>query len=155
MGAAEVIDLLESLGVRVQADGSKLLLEPGSLVPSELIPQIRQYKPEILKLVSADVRTDEEQQLLAWASALSEKNIVLPEPVMFVEAPLRTVATERVSYHAAIYLRTVTIARTHQVTGGWGRFTREWWKGQEKAALHALAALREAIEQVQDQESHS
>jgi hypothetical protein len=156
MGAAEMIHTLESLGISVQAEGSKLLLEPGSLVPADLIPQIRLYKSEILELLAApDPSDDAAARLIAWARELAEQCMVLSQPVTFVETPLRTITTVRVSHHASVHLRTLAMARTNQVTGGWGRFTREWWQGQEKAALHALAALREAMEQVQDQETHS
>jgi hypothetical protein len=93
--------------------------------------------------------------LLAWASELAEKGTILAEPVTFIEAPLRRISTIRVSHHASIHLRTVTMARTNQVTGGWGKFTREWWREQEQAALNASAALRNAMEGQSSQEIQS
>ena len=84
--------------------------------------------------------------LLAWASELGEQNLVLPARVTYVEAPLRTITTERVSWYATLHLRTISHARLNQRNGGWGQFTPKWWKEQEEQALGALIALREAIQ---------
>lgn len=83
--------------------------------------------------------------LLAWASELAGQEIVLPEEVRFVEAPLRTVATRRVSWYATQYLRTIASARLSQDTGGWGKWTSEWWRERQEEALGALASLKEAL----------
>ena len=40
----------------------------------------------------------ERQQLLAWASEMAEQCLTLPERIVFVEAPLRTITTERVFF---------------------------------------------------------
>ncbi len=34
-------------------------------------------------------------------------------------------------------------------TGGWGRFTPEWWTEMEVQALQALAALKAATDEVE------
>ena len=109
-------------------------------------------KPETEASLSESGLADREG-LLAWANELAEKGLILPAPITFIETPLRQISTVRVSHHALIHLRTIAMAKTNQVTGGWGRFTREWWMGQEQAALQALAALREAMEERNSQES--
>jgi hypothetical protein len=95
------------------------------------------------------------EHLLAWASEIAQQDLVLPMPVRYLEAPLRTVTTHRVSYYANLYLREISYARLQQRTGGWGRFTSEWFKEQERGAIQALAALREAIQTQVDQEANS
>jgi hypothetical protein len=97
----------------------------------------------------------ESQKLLAWASQLAEQELVLPEPIAYQETPLRIITTPRVSYHAALYLREISYAKLQQRTGGWGRFTPVWFKEQQKGAIAALAALREATEIQVDQEADS
>ena len=43
------------------------------------------------------------EHLLAWASEIAQQDLVLPMPVGYLEAPLRTVTTHRVSYYANLY----------------------------------------------------
>jgi hypothetical protein len=43
-------------------------------------------------------------------------------------------------------LRFLALARSNLVTGGWGRFTPEWWREMEAEALQALSALKAAID---------
>jgi hypothetical protein len=88
----------------------------------------------------------ERRALLAWASELAEQEAVLPGPISYIEAPRRTVTTQEVSRHAAQYLRTIARARLQQETGGWGRWTPEWWAGVEEEAMGALTALRSALD---------
>ena len=67
MDATEVLDRLSAMGVTAWASGEKLLLEPGSKVPPELLIEVRQCKRDILDLLS---RTwpppDAEELLAAW-----------------------------------------------------------------------------------------
>jgi hypothetical protein len=50
MNGLEILESLRSLGVTVQAAGpDRLRLEPASKIPSEMIPSIREAKPEILE----------------------------------------------------------------------------------------------------------
>jgi len=51
MEATEILSTLKNLGVSARAEGHKLIVEPGSKVPQELIPEIRQRKAEILSLI--------------------------------------------------------------------------------------------------------
>ena len=51
MNATEVLDRLSALGVTARASGEKLLLEPGSKVPPELLAEVRQHKGAILDLL--------------------------------------------------------------------------------------------------------
>jgi hypothetical protein len=87
----------------------------------------------------------ERQELLTWASELAEQELVLPEPVVFVEEPLRAVRVERVSEYSARLLRLIVYARFQQSTGGIGRWLPPWWREREQAAMGALSALREAM----------
>lgn len=56
--------------------------------------------------------------LVTWASELAERGLVFAEPVRFVEAPLRTVTTQRVSWYARQYLAIIASCRLHQATDG-------------------------------------
>ena len=48
MKATDVLDRLTELGVMAYATGEKLLLEPGSKVPPDLLVEVRQNKAEIV-----------------------------------------------------------------------------------------------------------
>ena len=48
MDATAVMDRLSELGVVATATGDKLLLEPGSKVPPDLLVQVKEHKVEIL-----------------------------------------------------------------------------------------------------------
>ena len=52
MTATDVLDELISLGVTATANGQKLLLEPGSKVPQDLLTEVKEHKSELLELVS-------------------------------------------------------------------------------------------------------
>ncbi len=52
MEAAQVVEALVSLRISVRAKGDKLLLEPGSKVPPELVPDLQRCKLEILQLLT-------------------------------------------------------------------------------------------------------
>ena len=54
MGAVELLKELEILGVSVSVDGDEVVLRPGSRVPSDMIPPLRQAKAEILGLLVDD-----------------------------------------------------------------------------------------------------
>jgi hypothetical protein len=92
-----------------------------------------------------DKMSEERGPLLAWAAQVAEQDLVLEKPVTYVEKPLRTITTQRVSHHALTYLRTITLAQTNISTGAWGAFTLDWWRKQEGEAIGALQALREAV----------
>jgi hypothetical protein len=51
MQAVEILDSFKKLGITAYIKGDKLVVEPGSEVPRELVPEIRQHKAEIISLV--------------------------------------------------------------------------------------------------------
>ena len=85
------------------------------------------------------------RELLSWATELAEQEVVLPKPLTYLEASLRTITTERVSHYAAVYLRAISLAYSNKRTGGWGSLTQDWWQRQEKETIQALLALRRAM----------
>jgi len=87
----------------------------------------------------------EQQQLLAWAAEFAEADVTLATPITYLETSLRPITTAQVSQSIRRYLKTVASAAIHRATGGWGRFTPEWWAEQANEALGALKALRSAM----------
>ncbi len=87
----------------------------------------------------------EQQLLMAWASELGEAEVMLATPITYLETSLRPITTTQVSRASRTYLKTVATAKIHRATGGWGRFTPEWWSRQANEALGALKALRSAM----------
>lgn len=85
------------------------------------------------------------ERLLSWASQLAEQDIELPRPVTYVEAPLRSVTTTRISWYARQYLTTIASARLSQSTGGCGRWTPDWLLERKQEAVGALRALHDAL----------
>ncbi len=71
--------------------------------------------------------------------------LTLPEPVRFLETPLRPYTTAEVGRYCRDQLTAIAMARSNRVTGGWGRFTPEWWVDMEVQAVDALRALKAAI----------
>jgi len=87
----------------------------------------------------------EQQQLLAWAAEFAEADVTLVSPITYLETSLRPITTAQVSQSIRRYLKTVASAAIHRTTGGWGRFTSEWWAEQANESLGALKALRSAM----------
>ena len=87
----------------------------------------------------------EQQLLMAWAAEFAEADVTLVTPITYLETSLRPITTAQVSQSIRRYLKTVASAAIHRATGGWGRFTSEWWEGQSTEALGALKALRSAM----------
>ena len=52
MQATEILTALQEAGATARVDGDKLLVEPGNVVPTALVPEIREHKLEIMELVS-------------------------------------------------------------------------------------------------------
>ena len=48
MDATAILNELHGLGVKVCLNGQKLQMEPGSLVPPDLLAEVRQHKAEII-----------------------------------------------------------------------------------------------------------
>ncbi len=147
MAAQEVLRQLHSLGVSVRTDGNNIIVNPASLVPPELKTEIRECKGAILALLDPPVPDcdDATVALLAWASHAAEVGLTLPEPVRFLETPLRPYTTAEVGRYCRDQLTAIAMARSNRVTGGWGRFTPEWWADIEVQAVDALRGLRTAI----------
>jgi len=49
MTSTEILDQLQELGVTVRVNGPKVRLEPGSLVPPDLLAEIKEHKAEIIQ----------------------------------------------------------------------------------------------------------
>ncbi len=147
MAAQEVLRQLGSLGVSVRTDGNNIIVNPASLVPPELKTEIRECKGAILALLELPLPScdDATVTLLAWAAHAAEVGLTLLEPVRFLETPLRPYTTAEVGRYCREQLTAIAMARSNRVTGGWGRFTPEWWSEREVQALEALKALRTAI----------
>ncbi len=92
--------------------------------------------------------------LLAWAAHAAEVGLTLLEPVHFLETSLRPYTTAEVGRYCRDQLKYLSLARSNRATGGWGRFTPDWWTEMEDKTIEALAALKAAIE-VADGEGES
>ena len=84
MTATEVLSRLAELGVTTQLSGDKLLLEPGSKVPSDLRNEVRQNKAEILSTLrrAGDDETppldrppQTEQELRRWIDYTADPEV--------------------------------------------------------------------------------
>ena len=58
MNATAIFEQLANLGVTVTAEGDKIILEPGSRVPSALLTTIREHKPELLARLTERCQTE-------------------------------------------------------------------------------------------------
>jgi hypothetical protein len=158
MGVQTILERARTLGVTLWVAGDRIRYSPKSQAPSEFVDLLREHKAELLAYLSGEpppAALIETAQLLSWASALSEQELVLAAPVSYTEAPMRTMTTEKVSRHAGIYLRAILLSRTYQRSGSWHPWTTEWWQKQEQTALGSLAALRTAMDhQEGGQDSH-
>jgi hypothetical protein len=152
MDAADILQRLQDLGVGVRAEGGNIIVNPASRVPPELKPCIRQQKAAILELLAgpapspSDADGPDPAGLLAWAARAAEDGLVTPQPVQFLETPVRPYTTTEVGQYCREKLRFLALARSNLVTGGWGRFTPEWWREMEAEALQSLSALKAAID---------
>lgn len=149
--AMELVRRSMSLGAKLWAEGDYLELDAPSDFPDDLIGLLRIHKVQVLAVLApplSPARVDDSPALLAWASDLGEQVMDLNTPVTFVEVPLRTVTTTRVSWHAARYLKTIVTARFYQMNPGlcWGQWTPDWWRERMQEALGALEGLKAALE---------
>ena len=55
MNAAAVLEKLDELGVKVWVEGEKLHFQPASIVPRELLDEMKREKPVLLELVTKPV----------------------------------------------------------------------------------------------------
>jgi hypothetical protein len=150
MEANSIVERARDLGVTLTADGDRIKYAPKSRTPPDLVEALRSNKRDVLLYLNKDREdeTRETQKLLSWAAYLAEENLILSQPVTYVEAPLRTITTYQISWYAAHYLAAVTHARSQQQNGGWGMFTTGWWQSRENDAFNALRNLRIVYERV-------
>jgi hypothetical protein len=148
MNAPEIVQQAQELGISLVLQGDRILYTPKSRTPVEFVAALREHKQELVRYLSQQeedacgvprqdpgtsqkpdsqepVANCETHHLLAWASEIAEQDVVLPKPLTYIEAPLRTITTERVSHYAAVYLRTISLAHSNMRTGGWGSFTQD------------------------------
>ena len=147
MHAEAIVRRAAGLGITLSVVGNRIRYEPRSATPEDLVEALRSHKPEVIDYLdqrSASITPDE--ALLTWAHELAEHEVVLTEPLVYVETPLRTVTTDRISWYASHYLRTIATARLNQATGGWKTWTGCWWVEREQEAFGALKALRAAFD---------
>jgi hypothetical protein len=117
--------------------------------------ELRQHKTRILSLLageaaaslSARMEQEDIDSLLAWAAHAAEVGLTLPEVVQFWETPLRQITTAQVGRYCRDQLKYLSLDRSNRATGGWGRFTPDWWRGMEAEALQALSALKTAMDE--------
>jgi hypothetical protein len=153
MDAAQVVETLMGLKISVTTKGDKLLLEPGSKVPPELLPDIRRCKLEILQLLTGDPPGCEGDaaRVLAWAAHAAEVGLTLAEPVQFWETPLRQITTAEVGRYCRNHLKYISLARSSRAIGGRDRFPPQWWLEMEVRAIEAIAALKAAVDEARSQ----
>ncbi|MDA1129634.1 MAG: hypothetical protein O2913_13210 [Chloroflexi bacterium] len=146
INAFDVLVEAERRGVKVQPRGERLIYRGSrSALSPEFMESLRYLKQEILSILWE--RQSVTEKLLAWASMVSEDEVILQDPVRFHETPLRPVAVTEISQYALRQLKLISRSRIEQDTGGMGRFGLDWWRLQEEEALSALASLKEAMEQ--------
>ena len=116
MDATALLGRLDTMGIIITVDGEKLLLEPGSRVPPELVEDLRQHKVEVIRhlrdyrqLYPGDTPTDRElgdiqlviqtdgvahlyshviQDLVAFVRSDADMGKVLPGFVMYTKQEL-------------------------------------------------------------------
>ena len=155
MTAEELLRQVRARDAILQVLGeSRLKVRGSSPLPTGMMEELREHKVPILALLMDEpptmtptlVSQEGSSHLLAWAAAASEDGLVQPEPVQFLETPLRPFTTAEVGRYCRCQMRILFMARSHRAISGWGRFTAEWWREMESQAIGALAALRSAIE---------
>lgn len=146
MTAEELLKEARSLGADFQVlESGGIKVQAAVPLPDALMDELRHNKAAVLALLAAPDLA--KAALLAWAAQAAEAGLTLPEPVQFLEAPFRPVTTSNVGRYCGHQLRSIFMARSNQVTGGWGRFTPEWWAEMETRAIEALAALKPATDE--------
>ena len=90
MEAQAILDRLYSLGIEVIISGDKLLLEPGSRVPEELVEELKSHKQDIIllekgyrlrypgnqvtdqELTEIEARVERDGYVLLWSNTLND-----------------------------------------------------------------------------------
>ena len=155
MTAEELLRQVRARGATFQVvEESRLKVRASSPLPDGMMEELRQHKTAILALLAdgppanalAEVSQGETAKLLAWAAHAAETGMTLLKPVHFLETPLRPYTTAEVGRYCRDRLKCLAMARSNKVTGGWGRFTPEWWNEMEGQSIQALTALKATID---------
>ena len=155
MTAEELLRQVRTRGATFQVvEESRLKVRASSPLPIRIMEELRQHKTDIIALLAdepsantlSEVNQGETAKLLAWAAHAAEVGMTLLEPVHFLETPLRPYTTAEVGRYCRDRLTCLAMARSNKVTGGWGRFTPEWWNDMEDQSIQALAALKATID---------
>ena len=146
MTAKELLNKARSLGADFQVlESGGIKVQAASPLPKELMRELRDKKAAVAALLTAPGGKDTEE-LLSWSAQAAEFGLGLPEPVQSMEAPLRPYTTAEVGRYCHDQLKVMFMARSNRVTGGWGRFTPEWWIDMETRSLETLAAVKAATD---------
>ena len=155
MTAEELLRQVRARGGTFQvSEESRLKVQAPSPLPDAVMEELRQHKDDILALLADETPAStiagadraDTAKLLAWAAQAAEAGMTLTEPVQFLETPLRPCNTIAVGRYCRDRLMYLSMARSNRATGGWGRFTPEWWTEMEAQSLQTLGALKTAIE---------
>jgi hypothetical protein len=90
--AAAILDRLAQLGVAARADGDALRLRPASMVPTDLLAEVRALKPTLLALLAANDPTPAPvptgpAAVAAWAERAAARALDGYEPGAEADAP--------------------------------------------------------------------
>jgi len=164
MIAEELLRQVRARGATFQVvEESRLKVQAPSPLPDAMMEELRLQKTAILDLLAGEIPAGtiaeavqaDTADLLAWAAQAAEEGLTLPEPVQFLEIPLRPFTTTDVGRYCRDQLKFLTMARSNRATGGWGRFTPEWWTEMEGQSFRSLDALKSAIDDLDQQRQFS
>jgi hypothetical protein len=156
MNTDELLREARARGATFQViEEGRLRVQAPSPLPEDLMAELRQHKTRILSLLAGETAAslsermgqEDIDRLLAWAAHAAEVGLTLPEVVQFWETSLRQITTAQVGRYCRDQLKYLSLARSNRATGGWGRFTPEWWQGMGAKALQALSAIKAAMEE--------
>ena len=155
MTVEEVMKQARAGGATFQVlEKTRLKVHASSPLPDAMMEELRQHKVAILDLLAGETVANalagqnqgETANLLAWAAHAAETGMTLLKPVHFLETPLRPYTTVEVGRYCRDRLRCLAVARSNKETGGWGRFTPEWWNEMEAQSILALTGLKATID---------
>ena len=72
MEAVTLLNELEKLGVSVTVEGDRLILEPGSQVPSDLVPELKSHKQELMSILKLRGYRLKYRDTQSWDKELEE-----------------------------------------------------------------------------------
>ncbi|MBM3943368.1 MAG: hypothetical protein FJ316_10700 [SAR202 cluster bacterium] len=158
MSVNNILEQAQALGISLTVAGDRIRYWPQLLAPAEFVQLLREHKAALMTYLAQHSAqrvgpAADAQQLLAWASSLAEQDLVLAQPVRFLEEPLRPMDLYNLSKYVRRQVRFIAHARLQQRTGGMGDWLPPWWREQEAKAIGALAALRAAMDRQEGGES--